>query len=76
MYTFIGFDELGVIDDVAALTSNESEEPDVTTDLSWVIINLSELLCWPPVLFPPDWALKFVAEWFSSVVLVSIDAIP
>ena len=34
MYTFIGFDELGVIDDVAALTSNDSEDPDVTTDLS------------------------------------------
>ena len=30
----MGFDELGVIDDVAALTSNESEDPDVTTDLS------------------------------------------
>ena len=74
----MGFDELGVIDDVAALTSNESEDPDVTTDLSWVIINLSALVlaCWPLLLPEPDWALKFVAEWFSSVVFVSIDAIP
>ena len=64
------------IEDVAALTSNDNEEPDVTTDLSWVIINLFELLCWPLLLPEPDWALKFVAEWFSSVVLEFIDAIP